>query len=73
MKNLPFWFPNKNNIIWYVLLIGLFILSLDFWGWDQSNPLILGLPIWIVYLFILTLSTSIIFYLFTKTFWEDSQ
>jgi len=73
MKNLPFWFPKKNNIIWYILLIGLFLLSMDFWGWDQSTPLILGLPLWIAYLFILTLSTSIVFYFFSKTFWGNSK
>jgi len=73
MKNLPFWFPTKNNVIWYILFIGLFILSMDFWGWNQSNPLILGLPLWVVYLFILTLAISIVFYFFSKTYWEDSQ
>jgi hypothetical protein len=72
MKNHPFWFPKKNNVIWYIFFIGLFLLSMDFWGWNQSKPLIFGLPLWIVYLLILTLSTSIIFYLFSKTYWEDS-
>jgi hypothetical protein len=72
MKNLPFWLPNKNNVVWYILIIGLFLLSMDFWGWNQSHPLIFGLPIWVVYLFILTLATSIVFYLFSNTFWEDS-
>jgi hypothetical protein len=73
MKNHPFWFPNRNNVIWYMFFIGLFLLSMDFWGWNQSKPLILGLPLWVIYLLILTLASSIIFYLFSKTYWEDSQ
>jgi len=72
-KNLPFWFPKKSNVVWYVLFIGLFLLSMDFWGWGQSEPLMLGLPIWVVYLLILTLATSVAFYLFSKTCWGDSR
>jgi hypothetical protein len=73
MKNLPSWFPNKKNIFWYILFVVLFLLSMDFWGWNQSKPFILGLPIWVIYLFILTIATSFAFYLFSKAFWEDSS
>jgi hypothetical protein len=73
LKKLPFWFPNRKNAIWYILFILLFLLSLDFWGWNQSKPLILGLPIWMYYLLILTLLTSLAFYLFTKLYWRDDN
>jgi hypothetical protein len=73
MRNLPFWMPKKNNAIWYFLLILIFILSLDFWQWNKFNPMVLGLPIWVIYFFILTILTSLIFYLFTKYFWSDSS
>lgn len=71
MVKYPFWFPNKKNILAYVLFIVLFIVSLDFWGWRQSIPLILGMPFWVYYLLILTLLTSLIFHLFAKVYWED--
>ncbi len=70
---LPFWFPTKHNAVWYLLFIVLFLLSLDFWGWRQTNPLILGLPFWVWYLFILTLATAVAFYLFSKGHWRDKQ
>ncbi|MBN2065778.1 MAG: hypothetical protein JW771_03100 [Candidatus Thermoplasmatota archaeon] len=70
---LPFWFPTKHNVVWYLLFIVLFLLSLDFWGWGQTNPLILGLPFWVWYLVILTLATAVAFYLFSKCYWGESQ
>ena len=73
MKNLPNWLPNKNNIFWYLLFFLLFIFSLDFWGWNKSNPLILGLPLWIYYFIIITLLTSVAFYIFSKYFWRVNE
>jgi hypothetical protein len=67
---LPFWFPKKDNFVWYILFIFLFLLSLDFWGWNQEKPMVLGLPIWIYYLIILTLLTSGVFFIFTKFYWS---
>ena len=72
MKNLPFWFTKKNNIFWYILFILLFLLSLDFWGWRQYEPMIFGLPFWVYYFLILTLITSLAFYLFCKNYWRES-
>jgi hypothetical protein len=71
LKNLPFWFPRKSNAMWYLLFIVLFLFSLDFWGWGQSKPLILGLPLWVYYLLFLTLFTSLAFYIFAKYHWRD--
>ena len=70
---MPFWFPKKTNVVWYLVFIGLFLLSLDFWWWEKSEPLVFGLPFWIVYLIILTIITSIAFYLFSKYYWRDDQ
>ncbi|RLI59480.1 MAG: hypothetical protein DRO67_09780 [Candidatus Asgardarchaeum californiense] len=69
---IPFWFPNKNNAMVYVVFIGLFLLSLDFWGWDQSNPLVLGLPLWVYYILFLTLATSLAFLIFSKYYWREN-
>ena len=73
LKKLPFWFPKKDNAIVYILFIALFLLSLDFWGWGQYKPLILGMPLWVYYLLFLTLLTSVAFYLFSKTYWRDDE
>jgi hypothetical protein len=73
LKNLPFWLPRKSNAIWYVLFVGLFLLSMDFWGWEQSKPLILGLPLWTWYLLVLTLSTSLAFYVFARFVWREDK
>jgi len=73
LKNLPFWFPKKDNFVWYLLLIIFFLLSLDFWSWGVSEPLFLGLPVWMWYLLILTLSLSGIFYMFTRFFWKEDK
>ena len=73
LKKLPFWFPKKENIIVYIVFIVIFLLSLDFWGWRQYKPLILGMPLWVYYLLILTLLTSVAFYLFSKSYWSDDE
>jgi hypothetical protein len=73
LKNLPFWFPKKSNAIWYIFFVVLFLLSLDFWGWGQSKPLILGLPLWVYYILIITLLTSLAFYIFSKYYWREDE
>jgi hypothetical protein len=70
---LPFWFPKKENAIWFFLFILIFLLSMDLWAWNQSSPFIFGLPIWIIYILILTLSTSIAFFLLSKFYWREKQ
>jgi len=70
---MPFWIPKKSNFLWYLLFVGLFLLSLDFWNWGQSEPLILGLPFWVIYLLVLTLSVSLAFYAFSRFAWRDGK
>ena len=73
MKKLAFWMSKKNYLIWFILLIYIFILSNDYWNWNKSNPIILGLPLWMIYFIILTLLTSFAFYLFSKYYWSDNS
>ncbi|MFA5101705.1 MAG: hypothetical protein WC525_00985 [Candidatus Thermoplasmatota archaeon] len=73
MKDLPFWLPKKNTLIWYLLFIGLFLFSLDFWNWGSSTPLLLGLPFWMWYLFGLTLVLSGAYYAFSRFFWREDE
>jgi len=73
LKNPSFWLPKKNNFLWYLFFIFLFLLSIDFWNWGASKPLFLGLPFWVFYLLFLTLFLSGIFYLFAKFFWREDK
>lgn len=29
------------------------MLSMDFWAWDSSTPMVMGLPLWVGYYFVL--------------------
>jgi hypothetical protein len=71
MKKIPFWLPKKNNAIWYVIFFLIFLSSQDYWQWNNNNPLIFGLPIWVIYILILTILTSFAYYIFTKFYWSD--
>lgn len=73
LSNMPFWFPKKKNAFWYSIFILLFLFSLDFWGWEKSKPLFLGLPLWVYYMIIITLLTSGVFYVFSKFYWRTDK
>ena len=73
MKKFPFWFPTKKNIYWYILFTVIFLLSLDFWEWNNFEPLFLGLPVWMYFFIILTLLTSVAFFIFSKYYWEEKK
>jgi hypothetical protein len=71
VSNLPSWLDKKYTVVIILFFIGIFILSLDFWNWGQATPLISGLPYWVIYLFILTILTSLCFLLVSKYLWSD--
>jgi len=71
--NKSYWFFKKENILTILIFLLLFIFSLDFWGWHQSVPLILGMPLWVYYSFILTIFTSVLFYLFSSKYWRENK
>jgi len=73
LKNKLFSLLNKNNVIPSMVFIILFILSLDFWGWNQGTPLLFGLPLWVYYLFILTTSLSFAYLILSKYYWGENQ
>jgi len=63
----------KNYVWCFIVFLALFVLSLDFWGWNSASPMFLGLPIWVYYLLFLTLSLSVFFYIIAKNVWRDEQ
>jgi hypothetical protein len=61
----------KKHILGFIMFIVLFTLSLDFWGWNIAEPLFFGIPLWLYYLFFLTVITSVFFYIIAKYLWSD--
>ena len=70
---MPFWFPKKDNAIVYVVFIGIFLLSLDFWGWDVVTPMFFGMPLWVYYLIFLTLATSVFYWIIATNLWGNER
>jgi len=73
MKKKISWFKNKKNIFAFLIFFTIFILSLDFWQWTDNHPFFLGLPLWIYYLIIITLLTSVYYFFITKNIWSDKK
>jgi len=73
MKKKNSWFKNKKKMFAFLLFFVIFFLSLDFWGWGNNSPFFLGLPIWIYYIIIVTLLTSVYYYFIAKNTWSDKK
>ncbi len=63
--------PQKKYALYFLAFLLIFLLSMDFWSWHASKPLIWGIPYWVVFLYTLTLMISVFYYLFSKKFWRD--
>jgi len=46
----PAWISNR----YVYLFTGVFILGMDFWAWDRTTPVLLGVPGWIFYFVLLS-------------------
>jgi SSS family solute:Na+ symporter len=42
------------------LLAGIFILAMDFWAWGKSQPLIMGIPLWMGYFIVLSATQTMV-------------
>lgn len=58
---------------WWIIFIIIFILCIDFWNWNKSEPVILFMPYWMWYIFSLTLIMSAVFALFAKYVEEERR
>ena len=66
---LPFWFPqSKNNIIWTLIFVVLFTLSIDFWNWDSNSRISEWLPFWVLYLVVVQFALAFSIWKFSKLF-----
>ena len=46
----PKWISNR----YVYLFVGVFILGMDFWAWNHATPMLLGIPVWILYFVLLS-------------------
>jgi len=46
----PIWLSNR----YVYMFMGVFILGMDFWAWDRTTPMFLGIPAWIFYFVLLS-------------------
>jgi SSS family solute:Na+ symporter len=62
---LPQWLHDRY--VW--ILLGIFILALDFWAWGIAAPLFWGIPLWVGYFVVLSaLQTIVMVYLVRREF-----
>jgi len=67
------WFKDTKHLFWMIIFVSFFILAIDIWNWGFSEPLVLGLPYWIIYHIVLTVSLSVIFWLFARAEWREQD
>ncbi|MGH1364466.1 MAG: hypothetical protein ACRBF0_12980 [Calditrichia bacterium] len=64
----------KRYFIWILVFGSLFILSMDFWAWEnQDTPSWLGFPSRVWYFAALQLAFAVAFYLFARSVWKDNS
>ncbi len=63
------WFK-KNKFFWLIVFLIVFSASVDIWWWNSAQPLVFGLPFWVLYFILLTLTLSCVFYFFAKYHWK---
>lgn len=62
----------SSKWFWAFAFGALFVLSIDLWAWDWTEPSLLGLPYIIVYVAVLETILFALFFLFAKYYWIDS-
>jgi len=60
----------RYSSFWFFCFTLLFLLSLDFWAWEQDIVIGLGnLPDWIFYFVGLQIALAIALFVFSQKFW----
>ena len=56
----------------FILAFGLLIcLSIDVWNWRSAEPLIAGMPYWVLWSMLIVIVIGIYYALFSKYVWRD--
>ena len=50
--------PSWLRSPYFYLLTGIFALGMDFWAWGKNEPLFMGIPLWIGYFIMLSLTQT---------------
>ncbi len=62
----------RDSSFWFFCFTLLFLLSLDFWAWEQDVAIGLwNLPVWIFYFVGLQISLALALLIFTQKFWKN--
>ncbi len=61
----------RKRIMFVAGFVALVIISVDFWNWTSSKPLIMGMPFWVVWDIIVVILTGIYYILFCTYLWRD--
>ncbi len=63
----------RYSSFWFFCFTILFLLSLDFWAWEEDIAIGLwNLPVWIFYFVGLQISLTIALLIFTQKFWTTN-
>jgi SSS family solute:Na+ symporter len=46
--------PEWTSNPYFFMLIGIFVLGVDFWAWGRSAPMFMGIPLWLGYFVLLS-------------------
>ncbi len=66
----------QSSFFWFSCFTVFFILSLDFWSWEQEKEnyfSIFHLPSWVLYFVILQLFMAFALYMFAIHFWDNKS
>jgi len=63
----------KSKWFWAIAFGTLFVLSIDLWAWDWTEPSVFGLPYTVVYVIVLETALFVLYALFNKYYWVGHQ
>lgn len=59
-KAFEFSLPDCLYRPYFYLLIGIFSLATDFWAWGESQPVFMGVPLWMGYFIVLSAAQTMV-------------
>jgi len=63
----------RSKWFWALAFGALFVLSIDLWAWDWTEPSVFGLPYLIVYIVFLEGVLFALFWAFSKYYWSAEK
>lgn len=63
----------RSKWFWALAFGALFVLSIDLWAWDWTEPSLFGLPYLVVYIILLEAVMFVMFWAFAKYYWVEKE